>query len=168
MAKTASFEWDEAKDRANQAKHRVAFHLAQHAFLDPQRVIAEDLSHSGVEERYFCFGRVGDGIMTVRFTWRGGRIRIIGAAIGGKDEKSMSRKTVKYTDGEIGKIKVAKDFLPPPDKLVLRESNVKVTLSLSKRSVEFFKREAGKRRVPYQRMIRALVDAYAEGQTARK
>jgi hypothetical protein len=74
----------------------------------------------------------------------------------------MSKKTVRYTQGEIGKVKVVKDFLPPPDQLVLREENVKVTLSLSRRSIDFFKREAGKRRVPYQRMIRALVDAYAE------
>ncbi|MGH6870693.1 MAG: hypothetical protein ACREHE_04225 [Rhizomicrobium sp.] len=74
----------------------------------------------------------------------------------------MSRKTVKYKNGEIGEVKVVRDFLPPPGKLVLREANVKVTLSLSQRSVDFFKREAGKRRVPYQRMIRALVDAYAE------
>jgi predicted DNA binding CopG/RHH family protein len=74
----------------------------------------------------------------------------------------MKKKTVKYTEGEIGKVKVIKDFLPPPEKLVLRETNVKVTLSLSQRSVDFFKREAAKQRVPYQRMIRALVDAYAE------
>jgi predicted DNA binding CopG/RHH family protein len=74
----------------------------------------------------------------------------------------MKKKTVRYTQDEIGSVKVVKDFLPSPDKLVLRESNVKVTLSLSSRSVDFFKREAGKRRVPYQRMIRALVDAYAE------
>ena len=75
----------------------------------------------------------------------------------------MKKRTIRYTKGEIGKTGPAmKDFLPPPDKLVLRESNVKVTLSLSQRSVDFFKREAQKRRVPYQRMIRALVDAYAE------
>lgn len=80
----------------------------------------------------------------------------------------MSRKTVEYTEGEIGRVKVVKDFLPSPDKLVLRETNVKVTLSLSKRSVDFFKREAGKRRVPYQRMIRALVDTYAERQAGGK
>jgi predicted DNA binding CopG/RHH family protein len=79
----------------------------------------------------------------------------------------MSKKTVKYTEGEIGKVKVVKDFLPPPDQLVLREESVKVTLSLSRRSIEFFKREAGKRRVPYQRMIRALVDAYAEREGQR-
>ena len=72
------------------------------------------------------------------------------------------KKRVRCTIGEIGKIKVVKDFLPPPDRLVLREANVKVTLSLSRRSVDFFKREAARQRVPYQRMIRALVDAYAE------
>jgi hypothetical protein len=81
----------------------------------------------------------------------------------------MKKKTIRYTEGEIGKIgPVMKDFLPPPDKLVLRESNVKVTLSLSQRSVDFFKREATRRRVPYQRMIRALVDAYAEQETLLK
>ena len=79
----------------------------------------------------------------------------------------MSKKTVRYTKGEIGKIgPVLKDFLPPPDKLVLRESNVKVTLSLSSRSVDFFKREAKRQHVPYQRMIRALVDAYADKEDA--
>jgi len=75
----SSFEWDDAKDRLNQAKHGVAFALAQQAFFDPARVIAEDLSHSENESRYFCFGRVDAGIMTVRFTWREGRIRIFGA-----------------------------------------------------------------------------------------
>ena len=74
----------------------------------------------------------------------------------------MSKRGITYTQSEIGKVKVIEDLLPSPDKLVLREENVKVTLSLSRRSVEFFKREAGKRRVPYQRMIRALVDAYAD------
>jgi len=74
----------------------------------------------------------------------------------------MKKRTVKYTEGEIGRVRVVKDFLPPPEKLVLRQDNVKVTLSLSQRSVDFFKREAAKQRVPYQRMIRALVDAYAE------
>lgn len=75
----AGFEWDEAKDLVNQAKHGVPFALAQQAFFDPKRVIAEDLSHSEREPRYFCFGWVEDGVMTVRFTWRDGRIRIIGA-----------------------------------------------------------------------------------------
>jgi len=76
----------------------------------------------------------------------------------------MSNKTVKYTVGEIGGYRVVQDFLPSPDALVAREDNVKVTLGLSRRSVEFFKRTAKQRRVSYQRMIRALVDAYAEHQ----
>lgn len=74
----------------------------------------------------------------------------------------MKKKKVEYTEGEIGTVKIIKDFLPSPDQLVLRDDNVKVTLSLSRRSIDFFKREAKKRRVPYQRMIRALVDRYAE------
>jgi uncharacterized DUF497 family protein len=53
--------------------------LAQRAFFDPRRVIAEDLSHSTTEQRYFCFGEVEGGIMTVRFTWREPHIRIFGA-----------------------------------------------------------------------------------------
>jgi predicted DNA binding CopG/RHH family protein len=76
----------------------------------------------------------------------------------------MSSRTVKYTAGEIGRVRVVNDFLPAPEALVPREENVKVTLQLSRRSVEFFKRAAKQRRVPYQRMIRALVDSYAERQ----
>ncbi len=79
MAGEPSFEWDDAKDRANRVKHGVSFAAAQAAFFDPHRVIAEDLEHSGAESRYFCFGKVADGIMTVRFTYRAGRIRIFGA-----------------------------------------------------------------------------------------
>ena len=78
MAK-ARFEWDPAKDRENQLKHGVAFAVAQFAFADPQRVIAEDTSHSSGEQRYFCFGAVGGGVLTVRFTYRQGVIRILGA-----------------------------------------------------------------------------------------
>jgi len=76
----------------------------------------------------------------------------------------MSKRTVKYTAGDIGRVRVIEDFLPAPAELVPREDNVKVTLSLSRRSLDFFRREARKRRVPYQRMIRALVDTYAERQ----
>ena len=78
MAK-ASFEWDERKDAENQAKHGVPFALAQYALADPKRVIAEDTAHSSNEPRFFCFGRVGEGILTVRFTYRAGIIRIFGA-----------------------------------------------------------------------------------------
>jgi hypothetical protein len=53
--------------------------LAQYAFADPKRVIAEDVDHSQHEKRYFCFGKVGEGVITVRFTFRGNTVRIIGA-----------------------------------------------------------------------------------------
>ena len=160
MAAEPSFEWDDAKSRRNEQKHGVAFATAQLAFLDEHRVIAEDLSHSAEEQRFYCFGKVHDGVLTVRFTWRNGRIRIL--AIGARARESMSERTRKYTEGEIGDLRVVEDFLPPPAELVLREDTVKVTLALSRRSLDFFKKEAGKARVPYQRMIRALVDAYAE------
>jgi uncharacterized DUF497 family protein len=75
----ARFEWDENKDAENRKKHGVAFSLAQYAFADPHRVIAEDLAHSEGEKRYFCFGRVEGGTLTVRFTYRSGVIRIFGA-----------------------------------------------------------------------------------------
>ncbi len=74
-----SFEWNESKASDNVAKHGVPFALAQYAFADPKRVIAEDGAHSAREARYFCFGLVGSGVMTVRFTLRAGVIRIIGA-----------------------------------------------------------------------------------------
>lgn len=73
------FDWDPEKDLMNRAKHGVSFAEAQHAFTDSKRVIAEDLSHSDAEQRYYCFGKVRDGILTVRFTYRGGTIRIFGA-----------------------------------------------------------------------------------------
>ena len=69
---------------------------------------------------------------------------------------------VRYTKGEIGRTRVVGDFLPLPDDLVLAEHNVKVTLNLTRRSISFFKREAKRRHVSYQRMIRTLVDEYAE------
>jgi predicted DNA binding CopG/RHH family protein len=89
-------------------------------------------------------------------------------ATGRKESESMSNRTVRYTAGEIGRVRVIEDFLPAPADLVPREDNVKVTLSLSRRSLDFFKREAKKRRVPYQRMLRALVDTYAERRAGGK
>jgi uncharacterized DUF497 family protein len=67
----AQFEWDTNKDEENREKHGVSFAKAQFAFADPDRVIAEDLSHSSGERRYYCFGWVDGGVMTVRFTYRG-------------------------------------------------------------------------------------------------
>ena len=88
----ASFEWDALKDADNQAKHGIPFALAQYAFADPKRVIAEDTAHSGGEQRYFCFGRVGKGILTVRFTYRSGVIRIFGAGYWRKGKTIYERE----------------------------------------------------------------------------
>lgn len=77
--KKVQFEWDSNKDAENQLEHGVPFSLAQYAFADPHRVIAEDLAHSKSEKRYYCFGEVEGGILTVRFTYRGGVVRIFGA-----------------------------------------------------------------------------------------
>ena len=71
------------------------------------------------------------------------------------------KRTAKYTNEALGKLEIVKDFLPAPDQLVLKEDGVKVTLSLSKRSVAFFKAHAARSKVPYQKMIRSLVDSYA-------
>ena len=78
MKQRSDFEWDSTKDQQNQDKHGISFALAQLVFLDHQRVILEDLEHSGSEKRYYYLGRVAGGIMTVRFTYREQKIRIIG------------------------------------------------------------------------------------------
>ncbi|MGH6789697.1 MAG: hypothetical protein ACRECC_08430 [Pseudolabrys sp.] len=80
----------------------------------------------------------------------------------------MRKAKTRYTAGEIGRVRVVEDFLPSPDALIPREDTVKVTLALSRRSIDFFKRAAKSRRVPYQRMIGALVDAYAERQKGKR
>jgi len=81
------FERDAAKDRQNRQKHGVDFATAQYAFADPQRVILADEEHSTDERRYYCVGRVGAGILTVRFTYRNNVIRIFGAGYWRKGKK---------------------------------------------------------------------------------
>jgi uncharacterized DUF497 family protein len=87
-----SFDWDPEKDLNNQVKHGISFSEAQNAFADPNRVIAKDLSHSKNETRYFCFGKVGGSITTVRFTYRSGVIRIFGAGYWLKGKKIYERE----------------------------------------------------------------------------
>ncbi len=87
------FEWDDTKDQHNQRKHGISFYEAQRAFLDEYRVIAEDLDHSTAKEkRYFCFGKVDDGIVTVRFTMRKNSIRIIGAGYWRKGKRIYEKE----------------------------------------------------------------------------
>lgn len=80
--------------------------------------------------------------------------------IGEKGGRSMKSK-IKYSDEPMGELRVVKDFLPPPDQLVLKEENVKVTIALRKSSVEFFKKEAQRHHTSYQKMIRRVIDWYA-------
>jgi hypothetical protein len=82
---------------------------------------------------------------------------------GGKANKYMKEK-IRYTDEPIGKVRVIADFLPSPEQLALKDETVKVTLSLSKASVDFFKTEAKKYNTQYQRMIRRLLDEYTAHQ----
>ncbi|MGB6063765.1 MAG: BrnT family toxin [Desulfomonilaceae bacterium] len=88
----AHFDWDPNKDLENQQKHGVSFADAQYAFADSRRVIAEDVSHSSQEKRYYCFGKVGGGVLTVRFTFRDDVIRIIGAGYWRKGKAIYERE----------------------------------------------------------------------------
>jgi uncharacterized protein len=88
----SNFEWDEAKNQLNIKKHGVSFFEAQKAFLDPHRVIAEDIEHSANEQRFYCFGKVDDAIITVRFTHRDRVIRIFGAGYWRKGKKIYEKE----------------------------------------------------------------------------
>ena len=81
-------------------------------------------------------------------------------AIGEKEKKFMKKRKIKYRNEPLGKLKIIKDFLPPPRDLVLKEKNIKVTLSLTKESIDFFKKQAKSHSTRYQKMIRALVQQY--------
>jgi hypothetical protein len=80
----------------------------------------------------------------------------------GTEERSYMKRNPKYRDEPMGRVQIISDFLPPPDQLVLRDDGVKVTISLSKRSLEFFKQHAARSKVPFQKMIRSLLDSYAQ------
>ena len=89
---SSHFDWDAGKDAEKKQKHGVSFSRAQHAFADPRRVIARDLSHSQTEERFYCFGEVDGGVLTVRFTYRASVIRIIGAGYWRKGKSIYERE----------------------------------------------------------------------------
>lgn len=86
------FGWDPDEDAENQRKHGVSFSRAQYAFADSQRVIAKDVTHSQTEERFYCFGEVDGGVLTVRFTYRASVIRIIGAGYWRKGKAIYERE----------------------------------------------------------------------------
>ncbi len=89
----ADFDWDTEKDKANSEKHGVSFRTAQYAFSDSRRVIAFDKKHSTPsEQRFFCYGKIGDRIMTVRFTIRSRKTRIFGAGYWRQGRKKYYEK----------------------------------------------------------------------------
>ncbi len=71
------------------------------------------------------------------------------------------KSKINYTNEPIGELRVVRDFLLPPDQLVLKEDHLKVTISLKKSSIDFFKMQAKKHKTSYQKMIREVVDWYA-------
>jgi uncharacterized DUF497 family protein len=85
------FEWDERKNAQNRRKYGVSFEVAQRVFLDTRRVLARDTSHSAAEQRWYCMGRVDGGVLTVRYTMRERRIRIIGAGYWRKGRKAYEQ-----------------------------------------------------------------------------
>ena len=82
------FEWDEKKSQTNLNKHKISFQDAMEAFFDKNRIILEDLKHTtSREKRYYCIGKAKDGILTVRFTYRNGIIRILNAGYWRKEQR---------------------------------------------------------------------------------
>lgn len=71
------------------------------------------------------------------------------------------KKKIKYTDEPMGELRIIDDFLPKPEQLALKEENIKITISLNKASVDFFKKKAKEQHTSYQKMIRRLIDWYA-------
>lgn len=91
--KESSFSWDEYKNHANQEKHGISFEDAQNTFLDPKRIAALDVNHRPVhEKRYYCIGKIGNEILTVCFTYRISKIRIIGAGYWRKGKKTYEKE----------------------------------------------------------------------------
>lgn len=78
----------------------------------------------------------------------------------GEKEGAFMNSKISYSDGPMEEVRVVEDFLPSPEELAFREETVKVTIALSKASVQFFKQEAARHQVSYQKMIRRLLDEY--------
>jgi len=86
------FEWDENKNQENLEKHKISFDVAKEAFSDPAHLILVDKDHSQDEERFFCIGKVGEMVLTVRFMLRGEKIRIFGAGHWRKERKFYEQR----------------------------------------------------------------------------
>ncbi|HPI38816.1 MAG TPA: CopG family transcriptional regulator [Ignavibacteriaceae bacterium] len=71
------------------------------------------------------------------------------------------KKRIKYSNEKLGRLEIVEDFLPEPEELVFKEENVKVSINLSKSSLEFFKKLAKENGSQYQKVIRNLLDTYS-------
>lgn len=80
----------------------------------------------------------------------------------GENGENFMKKTTRFEDAPKGKLAVVKDFLPPPAQLSRKEDTVKITSEFTRSSIEFLKEEAKKAKVPYQKMLRVLLDRYVE------
>ena len=96
MTTKSHFEWDETKNQENQKKHGISFEFAQYAFADKKRIILEDLAHSEKEKRFYCIGKIDEGIVTVQFTYRKNVIRIFGAGYWRKGKNIYEEKYKIY------------------------------------------------------------------------
>lgn len=87
-----TFEWDYRKNKLNIEKHKISFYEAQKVFADKNRVVVEDYKHSQIEPRKYCAGKVNEKVVTVRYTLRGNKIRIIGAGAWNLGRKIYEKK----------------------------------------------------------------------------
>ena len=82
----------------------------------------------------------------------------------GERGKISMKESIKYSDEPMDNIKITQDFLPSPEELVFKDKTVKVTIALSKSSVDYFKQVAKSYNSQYQKMIRRLLDEYVSKQ----
>lgn len=163
MTKRSDFEWDSAKDLINQKN--MGSHLL---WRNSHSLIAIVLFWKILNIAKMKY----DIIVSARCpteSWRyvsrteNEKSELSAPDIGAMGKRSMKRK-IKYTDERMGKVRAIADFLPSPEELALKDETVKVTISLSKTSVDFFKKEAKKYNTQYQKMIRRLLDEYTAHQ----
>ena len=158
------FIWDDQKEAHNIRKHLIDFKTATMAFEDPERKIFSDAKHSQDEARMFCIGRVGERIVMVRYTRRMDVLRIIGAGYWRKGRKYKMKNKHRDPDMPIGKLTRMPDDLPSPAEIAKSMQLVRVTIVLSKPSIDFFKKQAQRYHTKYQRMMREVLDLYATRQ----
>lgn len=159
-SESGSFIWDSEKELINIYKHGIDFVTAAKAFKDLKErfILTPDTARkkkgfSALVKSVIKFSRLGLHLVVARLEY-------LALDIGGRGLNTMKKK-IRNSNKPIGKLTRIHDFLPLPEELVLPQETIKVTLSLKKSSVEFFKHKATEYHTKYQRMIRELLDRYA-------